>query len=294
MAYRYGFLFPLLLGIALTLGCSDDTTGVPDGGPGGDQSVATDGQQLDDSGRPLCEGDEQLFHAGCEPASGFVAITDGCYAPCTGADDTSCPANSACREAWINPCVCDPTPGVSCCAACGASQWLCISKTVPYALDDVDALCDDGFSAKDVLDSLESSYAATLTYANDAETALTLSLAREGGSLLCYPEILAPPGSAAPDLPAHIEIEVQVTLKTDDGFFDESFTTVLDGQLAWANFSEEMMLSALGGSYTPSDTTHTKITFQASFHGATAQGTIRTHDASSVGPNIGAWATAGR
>ncbi|MBW2735984.1 MAG: hypothetical protein JRH20_26665 [Deltaproteobacteria bacterium] len=51
-----------------------------------------------------------------------------------------------------------------------------------------------------------------------------------------------------------------------------------------------MPLSALGGSYTPTND-HTKITFQATFTGGAAQGTISTRGDSGVGPNLGSWAT---
>ncbi|MBW2735811.1 MAG: hypothetical protein JRH20_25775 [Deltaproteobacteria bacterium] len=287
MANRGCLFGAIFLGAMLSFGCSDDTAGVPDGSTQHDQGLIADAAVIDDSTRPACEGSEQLFYPGCEPADLFVTISEGCYQTCSGANDMSCPSDAACRTAWINPCVCEP--GATCCAACGAEQWLCLSNAIPYPLEDINASCDDTLTAKQVLDGLQSPYAATLLYANDAETALTLGLAYEGGTILCHPEILAPPGSLAPDYPARIEMQVALTLKTDDGFFDESFATALDGQIGWANFSHEMQISALGGSYTPTND-HTKVTFQATFTGTTAQGTISTRGDSGIGPNLGSWA----
>ena len=35
-----------------------------------------------------------------------------------------CASGSVCRHTVVNPCLCEP--GLACCEACGAEQWLCL------------------------------------------------------------------------------------------------------------------------------------------------------------------------
>lgn len=77
-----------------------------------------------DSATAVCPADESYFHPGCGVERN--PLEEGCYQTCEGASDTSCKAGTVCTIADVDPCVCDTsTPGVSCCAACGAEIWLC-------------------------------------------------------------------------------------------------------------------------------------------------------------------------
>lgn len=51
----------------------------------------------------------------------------------------------------------------------------------------------------------------------------------------------------------HVEVDVSATLKTDDGRFDETFVTTLDGGLNEWTFSTTFALNQLNGSYDGSE-----------------------------------------
>lgn len=283
----------LLLLIAAA--CSDDNAALPDSGALRDGTAADSAPLIDDAGNVICAEDEQRFTPGCDPASAFVTITEGCYQPCNEAGDARCDAEETCRQAWINPCVCDPTSGAACCEACGASQWLCVSKTLPYPLDNLRASCDGTFSAQDVLDSLLPNYAATFTYSTDATTALTLGVAYEGGQLVCHPQLDPPPGSDAPTKPAEIVMPLTITFVTADGAFEEGFEVTVRAQLAMVEFSKELPLGTINGNFTPPPSI-TRIAFQGSVGATTTNGHVRALEDGTGGGvvTVGGWDTPGR
>jgi len=159
-------------------------------------------------------------------------------------------------------------------------------------------VCEGVLSGQQVLDATRPSYAATLTYSDDSTTGLGVDVTYDGGAIVCHPAILAPPGSAAPDLPAHVEVEVTVGLTSDDGAFDESFTTLLDAfSPAAATFSERILEEDLTGTFDPelSDHTNVGVTFDATFMGASASGSLLKGGAPPSGgahiSPVGRWAT---
>ena len=301
--------FSVVLAAALSWGCTDDDrTITPDRGGTADLGARLDGELASDGvtggadgaggdssfdgGASGCVPAQARYAPGCEPGGQFATIAQGCYQACTAIDDPSCPQDQACRQAWINPCVCDnPPPGTGCCAACGASTWLCLPKSTPYALNDLDASCDGKFTTSEALASLQSGYSATLTYANDAQAQLGLSLAFAAGTILCHPEQLAKPGMGMPDRPARIELPLALTLKTDDGNFDEAFETRAELMVGWGSFEHQMALAELKGAYRPSND-ETLIAFSASLAPTSAEGWIRTSKAGTLGLNLGGWTTA--
>lgn len=78
-----------------------------------------------------CAAPTAYFEPGCGPTD--LPITRGCYQACEGAADARCGAGAVCQRTDVNPCLCGP--GLDCCAACGAEQWLCLPPptTTPCA-----------------------------------------------------------------------------------------------------------------------------------------------------------------
>jgi hypothetical protein len=262
-----------------------------------------------DPGTLTCAEGTQRFVPGCVAGGASRTITEGCYRPCAGMDDASCPDGTVCAEASVNPCACDPEPGLSCCTACAEGRWLCLVEELPSpvpgprTLSSLDDVCEGtsygSITGRQILDQTGPSVSATLTYVDESTTPLTIEVSYTGGTLTCYPEILAGPGSAAPDLPAHIEMEVELGIRTDDGAFDEGFATVLDGMaMGRSRFSTRIEQAALGGTFDPGLPDHSEVgvrldgTFSADSSGF---GTISkdgvASDGSSTFLQVGQWST---
>jgi hypothetical protein len=88
---------------------------------GQDAGAVPDASAIDAAA--ACPDSEQFFRPGCG-SEGGIRITPGCYQPCAGPSDAVCAPGMICQTTDIDPCDC--APGVGCCGACGAQQWLCL------------------------------------------------------------------------------------------------------------------------------------------------------------------------
>jgi hypothetical protein len=244
---RYSILI-LSLVFAACGSSSRPTAGGSDGG-------GADGGGADGGGDTACATDEEYFVPGCGSGED-VTITAGCYRPCEPDGAAVCEAPTTCQRTDINPCVCPP--GAGCCAACGAEQWLCLPSdpggTDPYELSSLDEACEGLLSGRDVLDSMNESYDATLTYnADGSTTGLALRFTYADGAIVCHPAVPAPPGSAAPDQPAYLEVEVSARVTTEDGSFIESGMTMLSSGSpdSPVDFNITFAVADLTGTYVP-------------------------------------------
>lgn len=93
---------------------------------GSGSSASTEGEGSGETGTPVdsCP-DPALFHyepSGCPDGEAPLLPAAGCYEPCDGPEATC--GVGTCAQVEINPCVCPE--GEGCCAACGATEWLCV------------------------------------------------------------------------------------------------------------------------------------------------------------------------
>ena len=282
------------LGLATAAGCGDSRARSEPGADAGDE----DGGTGDAGSPPACPAGESWFFPGCGSGE-EVTIIAGCYRPCAGATDTSCPAPSVCRRSDINPCVCPA--GEGCCDACGAEQWLCLAAgggTEPYELDSLDESCEGVVTGRQILDAIEESYTAEFSYIDGtAGTTLSLTFTYESGTLLCHPAIPAPPGSDAPDRPAFLDVEVTAGIATADGAFDETTTATLTAYAPGAPVELRAAPDAdsLTGTFEPrlSAVTSHVVTFGGQLVGTTTSGSaIESGMRSSSGGEtlgVGSW-----
>lgn len=120
--------------------------------------------------------------------------------------------------------------------------------TTVLAMTDTSAL---GFSGADVMAVAGGSHRADLTWQVGGQTPLTVSVTGDGTVALVDYAIVGNTGNeAALDCEDQLELGVAVTVATDDGGFDESFTAVLGARLADdARVSQLLDLGAMGGTY---------------------------------------------
>jgi len=111
-----------LLAIVGVLGCGSSHERA-DAGTLGDAGRAGDSGGPGDAGA-TCPSGQDYYYPGCASEPVPAPIVPGCYQPCTGAGDPTCPASLTCQQTTINPCVCPA--GEACCAACGSEVWLCL------------------------------------------------------------------------------------------------------------------------------------------------------------------------
>jgi len=238
----------------------------------------------DGGATPMCSAAQRYYTPGCA-GTGDVVITAGCYQACTGAADTSCPTGLGCRLTEINPCA--GTDGG--CAACGAEQWLCLAGPRPLA--SLDEVCEGTLTGRVVLATTSPAYAGTLSYAADEiMTPITIGIAlAEGGSILCYPTIVPPPGSAAPVQPAHVELAVTLDVTTEDGAFTESLAATLDGEgPVGSRVTASIAAAALRGTYVAdvADVVAPNVSFYAGLTTTTARGDVNQGGMLSTGVGV--------
>lgn len=142
-----------------------------------------------------------------------------------------------------------------------------------------------GFSANDVLAWADGTDAFDLTYADGSTTPATLSVSYSGGAIEYRDNewMSAPGGSdAAPALGCEddLQIEVTVSFRTDDGTFDESWTTRLTATVATRATLYNDLAAATGtfdpADYAPPGSTYDSIRahFDAALESAGTTGTI--------------------
>ncbi|MEM9190959.1 MAG: hypothetical protein AAGF12_17370 [Myxococcota bacterium] len=231
-------------------------------------------------GGPSCVPTESYFEPGCADGTERL-ITAGCYQPCMGPNDRSCPMGTRCQATITNPCVCEP--GAPCCDACGAETFLCLGGS--YELASLDDPCDGTLTARDVLNLTQERYDLALTYGNNGGTVgATLELLYDAGRLVCTPAIPTPSGSMVPDQPAQVSIDVRIRFRSEDGSFAETVETTLIGGAASTGeisggptFNAEIPVDALEGNLdrallgTPPAT---QVRLAGSLMGATAMGNV--------------------
>jgi hypothetical protein len=165
-------------------------------------------------------------------------------------------------------------------------------------MDSLDEECE-GLTGQQLLDLAGGSHTVPFTYVDGTtpETELTLTFTYADGTITCQPTIHQPPGVGAPDLPAHVELEVEATVSSADSAFDEATTTVVQldfGGNVTHNFDFDA--AALTGSYTPSDPALVdRVRFGGTIYGTGLQGTAYEDGRSSGGAMtvapIGNWDT---
>ncbi len=140
-------------------------------------------------------------------------------------------------------------------------------------LASVSAPCGD-LTAEAILAKVMPEYQTTLPLSSP--TTLTIRVAYKGGEIICHPARPAPPGSAAPDLPERMEIEVAVVFTTDDSSFAESFTGRLMSGGGSATLSHSFDAASLRGRYDPQldGYENARISFSAIFAGRDTWGTV--------------------
>jgi hypothetical protein len=82
---------------------------------------------------------------------------------------------------------------------------------------------------------------------------LSIGLSYENGKILCLPHWDPPPGSGAPSMPAHVDVDVAMSFVTNDGAFNEHFTSTLTSSpgLPQATFQHTIPEADLAGSFDP-------------------------------------------
>lgn len=286
-----------LLTLGLAVGCGSSST--PGGGDaGGDDGAVRDATPGDDGGTGECAEGKQRFWPGCAESDLVSLDGPGCYRTCEGTSDASCGEGTACRTAWIDPCVCPDSDG--CCEACAAEQQLCLPEDQRYRMASLDELCDETLSGQDVLDSIASEYAATLTYTDDSSTTgATITVSYGGGPILCQPAMKAPPGSGAPDRPASVLLQVTLSFKTEDGAFDETLIATVESFTAGsATLDGSLPAAFLSGTYEPTltDVDSVDIAFGGQLTPDSSSGNVMQQGtADGVGRTapVGMWDTGG-
>lgn len=128
-----------------------------------------------------------------------------------------------------------------------------ISSTA-LSLDETSTL---GFKASDLLAAVEKTYTDTLVWSDGSTTGLTLAIDYVDGAIAFVDseyqsaddggEIYAPDMMMCPD---RVDVAVNVTLKTDDGAFDESWSLTLSTTNGTeGSLYKELALDGLKGTY---------------------------------------------
>lgn len=126
--------------------------------------------------------------------------------------------------------------------------------STPLALDETSTL---GFQAADLLNAVEKSYTDTLAWSDGSTTGVTLTVTYEDGAIsLVDSEYQSAEGEGTLETADmmvcsdRMDIAVMVSLKTDDGAFDESWALTLSSTNGTEGLLvDELDLEALKGSY---------------------------------------------
>ena len=128
-----------------------------------------------------------------------------------------------------------------------------------------------------VLSATQPKYDTKLTTIDTMMQApLTISVAYMGGTILCQPAMVAPPGSTVPDAPAIVRVAVAIGFHTGDGAFAEDFEATLLGGVSEAFFSRQIRREDVKGTFDPNLPGYTNVTvaFDGSFNGTSTHGTV--------------------
>jgi hypothetical protein len=139
-------------------------------------------------------------------------------------------------------------------------SWQCEAEATVLELDEVSTL---GFSGQDLLDSVAGPHSETLDYRGELPAStITLELIHDGGEVRFVHQEEPSRGflASAKDTawfepcPDYLEVDVEVSLVSLDGLWDERFPASIasgDRPFIEAMGSETLALEELGGSYTP-------------------------------------------
>jgi hypothetical protein len=112
-----------------------------------------------------------------------------------------------------------------------------------------DAPCDGKpqLSGAAVVAAIGSPYADTLIYLDSFEmTPMQLTLTHEGGDVTCFPGV-------EPDQLARLEVIMVVTLRTDDGAFDETLEATVESFGSASTFTSREPLAEIEGTWAPEE-----------------------------------------
>jgi len=175
----------------------------------------------------------------------------------------------------------------------------CEDTPTVVALDEVTPL---GFAASELAAWAEGTHAETFVYAEGGSTPLTLAVtvgpeARYVTSVAVYPDDGTQPAIGV-ECFDRVEVDLSVSLETDDGAFDEGFDTTLQSMDGLsAEWFATLDPGALGGSYDLDDPevdwSERKLFVQASFDAEGSSGSIAgqlSGQDDCEGPDCAAWA----
>ncbi len=147
------------------------------------------------------------------------------------------------------------------------------SPTKPVTLASLSEPCGE-LTAEAVLSLVEAKYSVALGLSKP--TTADIQVSYKDGEIICHPARPAPPGSAAPDLPARIEVEVEVLFSTADSVFKETITAKLTGGTGPVNFSQRLNPELLHGSFDAGlpDYENIQVIFTATFSGKDTWGVV--------------------
>jgi hypothetical protein len=124
----------------------------------------------------------------------------------------------------------------------------------PYLLSSLEEKCHDDVTGKKLLKHISSKYIAIFKGNTKYDSTLkdsiplTIQVTHKGGKIICHPEAEAPPGSLSPDIPAYIEIELEISFFTEDETFKENFTAMVT---EYGYFSKSFNTEEIRGTYQP-------------------------------------------
>lgn len=169
----------------------------------------------------------------------------------------------------------------------------------PYEMASVDERCDgDGPTGASILAATRPRYDGTFTVRETgAETPLTATVEYRGGPIRCEPAILAAPGMGMPDVPARVDVEVEIGFATADGQLAERLVTWLTGAASGGvGFSRSIAEADLVGTFDPGLRGYedVAVTIYGTFDGGTAAGYVGTSGtrpgmASEGSPFVASW-----
>lgn len=223
--------------------------------------VGCTGSAVDDSGvdaSGACPAGQIELELACNEL-----LFAGCHTPCT-LGSSSCAATESCRSECGEPVACLPL--------------------VPYPLSSLDDRCD-GIAGRDVVDAVDETNTAMLTY-DEGETELTLTLRYGAGAITCLPRNAFSVGNRP-----GVRVQVDATIVTADGAFDEAIDTVLtvrEGEPV-VPLSIALLVESLRGAYVPRGEDVNLVILVGRVDRGSFAGTVSEQDTRGMTLTVGSW-----